>query len=160
MVRRERSFAVLGASGSDAAACAVPAWSSGCGWLPAPRGAGLRHHQVAAPRGARQQHAFQRHRAADAAAEMGEDHRDIGGAEPLGDGGEAARGGTMLEGCDEVVAVAEQYAEDMEDLRDVGGHGLAGPIRLRIGGRGRTGTGGRIVLHPGLITETNVYCQL
>ena len=118
-----------------------------------------RNHQVAAPCGARQQQAFEHDGAHDAAAEMGEDHRDLGGAEASGDDGEAARGGAMLEGVGEVAAVAEQDVEDMEDLRDVGGHGLAGPILLRIGGRGRTGTGGRIVLHPGLITETNVYCQ-
>jgi len=100
------------------------------------------HHQVAAARGALQQHAMQRDGAHDAALEVRQDARDGGGAEELRDGGEAAPDGAMFDGGGEVAAVFGEDAGDGEDFRDALGHGLAGPIRLGIGRGSKTRGGG------------------
>ena len=101
------------------------------------RVAGLVEHQVAAPGGAGEQHLFQRHGAQQAAGEPGLDGGQARGAEELRDGGEAAPGCSAFEGVREVAAVAEQDADDDEEVGDVGGTGLAG---RSCGG---TGWGGR-----------------
>ena len=46
-----------------------------------------------------------------------------------------------LRGRGEMAAEAEQDADGVEQGGDAHGHGAAGPVRLGIGGRGRTGCG-------------------
>ena len=107
--------------------------------------AGLEDDQVAAPRGPRQQHAFQRHGAQDAAREASEDGGNPRRAEVLRDDGEAARGGTVFEGFRQVAAVFEQDADDDEDRGDALGHRLGGPGPFGTGRGRKTGSGVRVV---------------
>ena len=105
--------------------------------------AGLEDDEIAAARGARQQHVFQRHGAQDAAREAGEDGGNARGAEELRDDGEAAGGGAVLQGCREVAAVFEQDADEDEDRGDALGHGFSGAVLLgTLWGR-KTGGGVR-----------------
>jgi hypothetical protein len=64
---------------------------------------------------------------------------EVGGAEARRDGGECGGGGAVLDGAEEMTAVAEQDANGVEDEGDVLGHGDAGLILYRIGRRGWTG---------------------
>ena len=88
--------------------------------------------QIAAARGACQQHAFQRDRAHDATLDMREHHRQRGGAEELRDGGEATPDGAMLEGFREMASVSEEDLNDVEHTLDTLGYGFATLIRLGI----------------------------
>ncbi len=88
---------------------------------------GLEPHQVAAARGAGEQHAFQRHGPQQAAGEAGLDRLEAGGAEELRDGREAAGDGAVFQGFCEVEAVADQDVHDGEHVVDARRDGLAGP---------------------------------
>src|SRR5579864_1067714 len=99
------------------------------------------HLDVSAGCGAREQEALQRFGTQDAAVEVGEDGREVGGAEACRDGGECGGGGAAVDGVDEVAAVADQDIDGVEEGGDVLGHGrgFAGLILWRIGRRGGLG---------------------
>jgi hypothetical protein len=64
---------------------------------------------------------------------------EVGGAEARRDGGECGGGGAVLDGAEEMTAVAEQDANGVEDEGDVLGHGAAGVTLRWIGRRGWMG---------------------
>ena len=97
-------------------------------------GAALDEVDVVAGGGAGEQHALQGGGAQDASVEVGEDGGEVGGAEAGGDGVEVGGGGALADGVDEVAAVAEQGAGDVEEDRDVVGQSGGGVIRAGSGG--------------------------
>ena len=70
------------------------------------------------PVAAREQYALQRGGTQEAAIEVAEDGGEVGGAEARRDGVEAGSGGAVPDGCDEVVAVAKQDADGVEEEGD------------------------------------------
>ena len=78
---------------------------------------------------------MQRLDAQQAAGDAGAEDRQAGGAEELGDDGEAAGGGAAVEGEGEMAAVDEEDVQEGEDVGDMRRHG-PGPL-LRGSGRGR-----------------------
>ena len=89
---------------------------------------------VSAGCGAREQEALRRGGTQDAAVQVGEDKREVGGAEAGRDGGESGGGRALADGAEEVATVAEQDADGVKDEDDVLGHGASGVILWRIGG--------------------------
>jgi hypothetical protein len=88
---------------------------------------------VSAGGGAGEEHALQGLGAQDASVEVGEDCREVGGAEAGGDGVEVGGGGALADGVDQVAAVVEQDADGVEDDRDVVGQSRGGVILRGIG---------------------------
>ena len=103
-------------------------------------GPGVHHVDVSAGCGAREQEALKRGGTQDAAVQVGEDGREIGGAETGRDGWECGGGGAVADGGQEMAAVAEQDVDGVEDGGDVLGHGAAGLILGQIRRRGWTGS--------------------
>ncbi len=96
-----------------------------------------RWREVLAAGGALAERGFQGRGAAQAVGDAGEDDREIGGAERLGEDGEARGGGALAGRGGELPAVVDQSADDAEDAAEGAGDGCGVP--LRIGGRGRGG---------------------
>ena len=61
---------------------------------------------VSAGFGAREEQVLQRGGTQDASIEVGDDGREVGGAEACRDGGECGGGGTMVDGGEEMPAIA------------------------------------------------------
>ena len=114
---------------------------------------------VSAGCGAREQEALQRFGTQDASVEVGEDGREVGGAERCRDGGEGGGGGAAVDGVEEVAAVAEQDTDAVEDGGDVLGHGrgFAGLILGWIGRRGWIGRGRYVGFH---VTYNNLHVRV
>ena len=85
----------------------------------------LEDDEIAASPGTVEQHALQRLDAQQAAGQAGADDWQAGGAEELGDGGEAERDGAAFQGQGEMTAIDEQDVEDGEDVGDLRRHGPA-----------------------------------
>ena len=81
---------------------------------------------VAAGCGALEQEALQGGGALDASIEVGENGGEVGGAEGGRDGGECGCSGATTDSGDQMVAVAEQDADGVEQGRDVLGQVLPG----------------------------------
>ncbi len=79
--------------------------------------------------------------------QVGEDEREIEGAEAGRDGGEAGGCGAVGDGVGEMAAVGEQGAHDVEECGDARGWGGGGPILLRVGWGGGTGGGECLTFH-------------
>jgi hypothetical protein len=110
-------------------------------------GAALDEVDVSAGGGAGDEHALQGRGAQDASVEVGEDRRDVGGAEAGGDGVEVGGGGALADGIDQVAAVVEQDADGLEGDRDVVGQSRGGVILRGIGRGGWTGCVGYVGFH-------------
>ena len=76
-------------------------------------GAAVGELDVLAGGGAGEQDALQGGGAQEASVEVGEDGRDVGGAEACGDGVEVGGGGAVVDRVDEVATVVEQDADDV-----------------------------------------------
>ncbi len=98
---------------------------------------------ITAAGGAGAQYTFEGDGTQNAAVQVGEDHREIDGAEARRDGAEAGRSGAVLDGIGEMVAVAPQDTNDIEERGDAFRHGAPGPILPAIG----WGTGGDARFH-------------
>ena len=96
-------------------------------------GAAVGELDVLAGGGAGEQDALQGGGAQEASVEVGEDGREVGGAEACGDGVEVGGGGAVVDRVDEVATVVEQDADDVEDDGDVAGRSGGGVILGRIG---------------------------
>ena len=77
-----------------------------------------------------------------APGDAGEHQRDAFGAEAERDGEEGVTGGTLLHGGGDFVAEADQFADEAEQARGVGGRDGC-PVRVGIGGLGWLGEVGR-----------------
>ena len=109
-------------------------------------------HKITAALGAFQQHAFQGDGAHDAAVDAGDDLGDRGGAEILGDGGEAAPEGALRDDRHEMAAIGGEDLGEEEDFRDALRRGLAVPVPFGIGLGGKA-SGGRRRGHDSFLSQ-------
>ena len=155
---RDGRAVALRAAGASAG-CTEAGGSAGAAGGAVARSRGATKLDIAAPRRARKQYALQRGGTQDAALQVRDDCVQPAGAEARRDGVEVGAGGAALRGLGEMAAVAEQDANGVQQCGDARGDGPPGPVRLGIGGRGRTGGGGRVVVHPVSLTVLAAFCQ-
>ena len=89
------------------------------------------------------QHGFEGHGAAQAAGDAGDDERDVGGAEGFGEEPEVRGGGAFMGGGDELLADADESADDVEDAAEAGERGWGVPRWIGVDGLGWGVCGGR-----------------
>lgn len=89
--------------------------------------------EITAACGTREQYPLQSDGAPDAAGQPGDDERKAGGVEGLGDDGEGALLGAVLQRRQQVVAVGEQDLDEEKNEDDAVRRELAGPALLGSG---------------------------
>jgi hypothetical protein len=95
--------------------CRIGPWFQRC------PGVALDDVDVAAGGGAGEEQALECRGTQEASVQVGDDRREVAGAEARGNGVEIGRGGALADSVDEVAAIGEQDADGVEEDLDVVG---------------------------------------